>query len=145
MTDTRPFDPAVFHDAAINPETASLNAQIIELFAGQPEWWIVGAQASREARLRGEGPFPAPVFSDRARTITIPGKDHSLAVERGQMNAPRVLQEVEGDFIVQVKVSADFPKQTKSVVEGRRPFHSALSGSCRRKLTLLGPGWLVVT
>jgi acetyl esterase len=75
MTDTRPFDPAVFHDAAINPETASLNAQIIELFAGQPEWWIVGAQASREARRRGEGPFPAPVFSDRARTITITGKD----------------------------------------------------------------------
>ena len=75
MTDTRPFDPAVFHDAAIDPETASLNAQIIELFSGQPEWWIVGAQASREARRRGEGPFPAPVFSDRARTITIAGKD----------------------------------------------------------------------
>ena len=75
MTDTRPFDPAVFHDAAIDPETASLNAQIIELFSGQPEWWIVGAQASREARRRGEGPFPAPVFSDRARTITITGKD----------------------------------------------------------------------
>jgi hypothetical protein len=75
MADTRPFDPAVFHDAAIDPETASLNAQIIELFSGQPEWWIVGAQASREARRRGEGPFPAPVFSDRARTITIAGKD----------------------------------------------------------------------
>jgi hypothetical protein len=47
MTDTRPFDPALFHDAAIDPEIASLNAQIIELFSGQPEWWIVGAQASR--------------------------------------------------------------------------------------------------
>jgi RNA polymerase sigma factor (sigma-70 family) len=58
-------------------------------------------------------------------TITIPGKDHALAVERGQMNAPRVLQEVEGDFIVQVRVAADFPKGAKSVVEGRRPFHSA--------------------
>jgi acetyl esterase len=75
MTDTRPFDPALFHDAAIDPETASLNAQIIELFTGQPEWWIVGAQASREARQRGEGAFPAPVFSDRARTVTIAGKD----------------------------------------------------------------------
>src|SRR5215469_10146262 len=75
MTDTRPFDPALFHDAAIDPETASLNAQMIELFSGQPEWWIVGAQASREARRRGEGPFPAPVFSDRARTVTITGKN----------------------------------------------------------------------
>jgi len=75
MTDTRPFDPALFHDPAIDPETASLNAQIIEVFSAQPEWWIVGAQASREARRRGEGPFPAPVFSDRARTIPITGKD----------------------------------------------------------------------
>jgi hypothetical protein len=71
MTDTRPFDAASFHDAAIDPETASLNAQIIELFTGQPEWWVVGAQASREARRRGEGPFPAPLFSDRTRTINI--------------------------------------------------------------------------
>ena len=75
MTDTRPFEPALFHETAIDPETASLNAQIIELFTGQPEWWIVGAQAARAARRRGEGPFPAPVFSDRARTVTITGKD----------------------------------------------------------------------
>jgi regulation of enolase protein 1 (concanavalin A-like superfamily) len=58
-------------------------------------------------------------------TITVPGKDHALGVERGVMNAPRVLQEVEGDFIVQVRVAADFPKAATSVVEGRRPFHGA--------------------
>jgi acetyl esterase len=75
MTDTRPFDPALFHDAAIDPDTANLNAQMIELLSGQPEWWILGAQAARAARRRGEGPFPAPVFSDRARTMTITGKD----------------------------------------------------------------------
>jgi acetyl esterase len=75
MTDTRPFDPVLFQDAAIEPETASLNAQMIELMTGQPEWWIVGAQAAREARRRGDGPFPAPVFSDRARTITVTGND----------------------------------------------------------------------
>jgi hypothetical protein len=60
MTDTRPFDPALFQDAAIDPETANLNAQMIELLTGQPEWWIVGAQASRAACRRGEGPFPTP-------------------------------------------------------------------------------------
>ena len=75
MTDTRPFDPALFDDAAIDPETAKLNAQMIELLSGQPEWWIVGAAAMRAARRRGEGPFPAPVMSSRARTITITGKD----------------------------------------------------------------------
>ena len=75
MTDTRPFEPALFGDAAIDPDTAALNAQMIELLTGQPEWWVVGAEAMRAARRRGEGPFPAPVMSGRARTIAIAGKD----------------------------------------------------------------------
>ena len=41
MTDIRPFDPALFHHAAIEPETAHLNAQMIELLTGQLEWWIL--------------------------------------------------------------------------------------------------------
>ena len=75
MTDVRPLDPALFADAAIDAETAALNAQMIELLTGQPEWWVVGAQAMRAARRRGEGPFPAPVMSSRARTLPIKGKD----------------------------------------------------------------------
>lgn len=75
MTDVRPFDPALFGDAAIDPETAKLNAQMVALLTGQPEWWIVGAAAFRAARRRGEGPFPAPVMSERARALTIAGKD----------------------------------------------------------------------
>jgi acetyl esterase/lipase len=75
MTDTHPFDPALFGDAAIDAETAKLNAQMIQLLTGQPEWWITGAEAFRAARRRGEGPFPAPVMSERASTVTIAGKD----------------------------------------------------------------------
>ena len=75
MPDTRPFDPALFGEAAIDAETAKFNAEIIELLTGQPEWWITGAEASRVARRRGEGPFPAPVISSRARMLTITGKD----------------------------------------------------------------------
>jgi len=41
-------------------------------------------------------------------TIVVPGKDHDLGIERNVMNAPRVLRPVEGDFIVQVKVSGKF-------------------------------------
>lgn len=75
MTDTRPFDPALFGDAAIDAETANLNTKMIELLTGQPEWWVAGPAAFRAARRRGEGPFPAPVMSSRARTLTITGKD----------------------------------------------------------------------
>ncbi len=70
-----PFDPALFDDAAITPDTAQLNAAMINLMTGQPEWWLVGPETFRAARRRGEGPFPAPVMSPRARTIVITGKD----------------------------------------------------------------------
>ena len=75
MTDTRPFNPALFREDAIAPDTAKLNEAMVQLLTPQPEWWIVGAAAFRAARRRGEGPFPAPVMSPRARTITITGKD----------------------------------------------------------------------
>ena len=75
MADARPFDPALFADAAIDAETAKLNSDMIQMLTGQPEWWIVGAAAARAARRRGEGPFPVPVFSNRARIVTITGKD----------------------------------------------------------------------
>src|SRR3954463_13481335 len=75
MTDARPFDPALFRDAAIDPETAALNAKMIELMEGQPDWWITGSQHARAGRRRGEAPFPPPEMSSRARTIAIPGKE----------------------------------------------------------------------
>jgi RNA polymerase sigma factor (sigma-70 family) len=58
-------------------------------------------------------------------TLTVPRSVHALAPELGRMNAPRVLQEVEGDFIAQVKVSGEFPERATSMVEGRRPYHGA--------------------
>ena len=75
MTDTRPFDPALFRPDAIDPETEATNQKMIELLTGTPEWWNTGAANFREMRRRGEGPFPAAVLSPRARTIVITGKD----------------------------------------------------------------------
>jgi hypothetical protein len=77
MTDTRPFDPALFHDAAIDPDTANLNAQMIELLTDQPEWWIVGAQ---EARRRGKL-LSAPVF-DHHREGRQLGTGESVETQR---------------------------------------------------------------
>jgi acetyl esterase/lipase len=78
MVDTHPFNPKLFSDAAIDPETARQNAQMIELLECQPEWWITGAETMRAMRRRGEGPFPAPVISARARSIAINGKDGNV-------------------------------------------------------------------
>jgi acetyl esterase len=75
MTDTHPFDPALFSAGAVAADTAQLNEQMIALLTGLPDWWTAGAATFRAARRRGEGPFPAPVMSARARTIPIIGKD----------------------------------------------------------------------
>lgn len=57
--------------------------------------------------------------------ISVPGTPHALVIERNQMNAPRVVREVEGDFVAQVKVVGHFPRGAEAKVEGRRPYHSA--------------------
>jgi RNA polymerase sigma factor (sigma-70 family) len=58
-------------------------------------------------------------------TITVPDTEHNLIAERGLMNSPRVLHEVEGDFVLQVRVTCDFPRGAKGVTEQRPPFHGA--------------------
>lgn len=62
---------------------------------------------------------------DNKLKIAIPGKDHALATERGKTNAPRVLQELKGDFEVTVKVSVEFPHESESTVQTRRAFQGA--------------------
>lgn len=43
---------------------------------------------------------------DGSVTITVPGTPHDLWPKQGKTNAPRILQDVEGDFAVQVKVAS---------------------------------------
>jgi regulation of enolase protein 1 (concanavalin A-like superfamily) len=54
-------------------------------------------------------------------TVTAPGSDHVLGVERGKMNAPRVLRAADGDFIAQVRVSVDFPEGATAAVPNKPP------------------------
>jgi acetyl esterase len=70
-----PLRPAMFHPDAIAEDTAKLNDALVGLMTGLPEWWNVGAETARQGRRQGRGPFPPPVFSPRARTITIAGRD----------------------------------------------------------------------
>jgi acetyl esterase/lipase len=74
MTDN-PLRPALFRPDAIAEDTAKFNDAVVSLMTGLPEWWNVGAEATREARRQGRGPFPPVIKSPRARTIGIPGRD----------------------------------------------------------------------
>jgi acetyl esterase/lipase len=67
------FDPKLFSDEAIPEDTRTLNAGIIEATKDMANWWEVGAQKVRDARAAGQGVFPAPVKSERARWIEIDG------------------------------------------------------------------------
>jgi acetyl esterase len=70
---SNPFDPELFKATAISAETRAFNQAVIQLFGSVANWWDVGAQAVRDARARGEGPFPNAPQSKRARIVTIAG------------------------------------------------------------------------
>jgi regulation of enolase protein 1 (concanavalin A-like superfamily) len=56
--------------------------------------------------------------------VTVPPTGHDLSIETGQTNAPRVLQEVTGDFTVQVKVCGALQPRAAANLAGRVPFQS---------------------
>jgi acetyl esterase len=70
-----PLRPELFRPEAIATDTASMNEAMVALMTPLPDWWVIGAETTREARRQGRGPFPAPVLSPRARTVTITGRD----------------------------------------------------------------------
>ena len=72
---TNPLDPALFRADAVTADTRKLNEMLVSLLTPMPDWWVVGAEATRAARRRGDGPFPPPVISPRATVRSIPGKD----------------------------------------------------------------------
>lgn len=60
-------------------------------------------------------------------TITVPGssKPHDLSAELGNCTAPRVVQPVEGDFTIQVKIDGEFAPGGESTQEGRTGYTGA--------------------
>jgi hypothetical protein len=56
--------------------------------------------------------------------IKIPGKPHRLAVELGPNTAPRVLRQMQGDFLFEVKILAGSPSVRRSET-GSSPWHGA--------------------
>jgi acetyl esterase len=83
------IDPILFDPASIPAETHQVNAAIAELTKDMPNWWDVGAARVREARARGEGPFPPIPKSPRARTIEIAGPAGAIGLRVIAPERPR--------------------------------------------------------
>ncbi len=60
MTDTRPFDAALFRTDAIAPDTAKLNEQMVKLLTGQPECGSWAPMLSARRAGVGKVLFPRP-------------------------------------------------------------------------------------
>jgi hypothetical protein len=82
---------------------AALSAVALAAPAPKPSVWKAGwdrpVDLCRDCRFDYDG--------DRL-TITVPGKNHGLEVAENRLNAPHLLREVRGDFVVQVRVRGTF-------------------------------------
>ena len=58
-------------------------------------------------------------------TVTVPGGTHDLNQALGGMKALRILQEVEGDFTAQVKITGEFKPGGKASAGKNSPFNGA--------------------
>jgi acetyl esterase/lipase len=61
-------------DAAMLAETRAFNAELERALAAEPPANEVPVQETRDKRRKGLGPFPAPVYLDRARDLDIEGR-----------------------------------------------------------------------
>lgn len=58
-------------------------------------------------------------------SVRVPGGTHDLNQGLGGLSAPRILQAIEGDFVIEVKVTSDFEPGQESASEEAKPFISA--------------------
>jgi len=105
----RRFMPMLFVAAAL-PSLAANGP--IRLLQG----WGEVIDPDKDCQISAEG--------DRL-TIKVPGTPHDLSAELDRLNAPRVIREVKGDFIAQVKVGGTVKPTGDSKIEGRTPFNGA--------------------
>jgi regulation of enolase protein 1 (concanavalin A-like superfamily) len=57
--------------------------------------------------------------------IDVPGTKHDLTVETGSMNAPRVLRQIDGDFIAQVLISGNIRHAGQRTSDRFLAYHGA--------------------
>jgi regulation of enolase protein 1 (concanavalin A-like superfamily) len=119
-----------FADEAGKPGAASA-AAAVEEDSGAGTGSTAGrtSSAAKENATWGKAVDPDEdcklVAQGNKLTIEVPGgKSHDLSAELSNTNAPRSMQEVEGDFTVQVKVDGDTTPGSDSTQAGRGSFHA---------------------
>jgi Protein of unknown function (DUF1349) len=65
-------------------------------------------------------------FGRDSLTLKVPGGYHDLHEGRRRWNAPRLLRDVEGDFLAEVRVAGAFRASEKAAERGMRPGVSAV-------------------
>jgi len=89
------------------------------------------AKAGPPRSLEGWGDVVDPTGDCRINlvkeklTIAVPGTKHDLSVETGDTTAPRVVKEIDGDFIAQVKVSGNVRFNGRGLSQRYLPYHGA--------------------
>jgi regulation of enolase protein 1 (concanavalin A-like superfamily) len=78
--------------------------------------WGAATDPDGDCKIRGDG--------DKL-TIEVPATKHDLSVEVGDVSAPRVLREIEGDFIIQVKVTGNVRHAGKRTSDQFLAYHGA--------------------
>jgi regulation of enolase protein 1 (concanavalin A-like superfamily) len=105
-------------DRAVPALLASLADALVQRKAGKDNPPYTIPMWGKVTDPRGDCDFHA---GDSKLVVTIPGTVHDLSSEFPgwlSMRAPRVLQEVEGDFVVQVKVSGEFGPRSEPAIPG---------------------------
>lgn len=76
-------------EAEMLAETRGFNELLIAALATQPSIHTLPPSFTRQARREGRGVFPPLQFAERARTISIPGRDGDIALRVVEPERPR--------------------------------------------------------
>jgi regulation of enolase protein 1 (concanavalin A-like superfamily) len=82
----------------------------------QLEGWGLAIDTDKDCELTPQ---------EKKLTMRVPGAWHDLNPDTGKLNSPRVLREVEGDFVIKVKVEGEFKPAEKSTNPRGVPYHGA--------------------
>ena len=93
--------------------------------AGTPEPEPTGRELAGWGLAVDTGKDCEFVPEEKKLTIRVPGTWHDLNPDTGKLNSPRVVREVEGDFVVKVKVEGEFKPGGKSTNPRSVPYYGA--------------------